>query len=179
MNDSAPGSRAVNALEIEDVFVVSTTMRIDRDFNPTEEIAELAIGQRVEVDRNVMHQLRTFKNGTDEVNFVRYFVEADLRVLKPGVKPDAGELKDSDVLAEMNFVFAADYRCPADVPKDHAALGAFSTNAAFHVWPYVREAVHNACARMRLPRVTIPMLKPSSEQVRLATGNSETAPKER
>ena len=59
MNDSAPGSRAVNALEIEDVFVVSTTMRIDRDFNPTEEIAELAIGQRVEVDRNVMHQLRT------------------------------------------------------------------------------------------------------------------------
>ena len=176
MTESNAGDRAVSALDIEDVFLVEAALKISRDFNPLEQFDELSVGQTVGVDSNVIYQMRKFGNNDEEVHVLRYFVTADVRVLKPGVKPDERELGESDYLAHMNFVFAADYRCPREAPSDQDLIGAFSKNAAFHVWPYLREAVHDACARMRLPRFTVPMMKPSPAQIRVADPTATVSP---
>jgi hypothetical protein len=53
------------------------------------------------------------------------------------------------------------YRCAAEALLVRDAIGAFSTNAQFHAWPFVREEIHAMCGRLRIPRLTIPMLKPA------------------
>jgi hypothetical protein len=89
-------------------------------------------------------------------------VTGEVRLLKAGVSAGTGEVADSDVFASIKLRFAADYRGAKDIIDDKDAINAFGKNALFHAWFYWREAVHEHAARMRLPRITIPMMKPQS-----------------
>jgi hypothetical protein len=165
VTELSPGTRAVNTLEIEDVFLVETHCWVQREFNSQALIPEVVFGIKSDVEPEVLIQERTPIAGGESFCVARYFVRADMRIVKPGVTGE--QLNDApkeDIWAEFRFIFAADYRCPKEFNQDLAAVGAFTRNAQFHVWPYFREEVHATCGRLRLPRVTLQMLKPDQAQ---------------
>lgn len=160
MTDVSPGRRAVEAYEIDDVFLMESDCRVQSSFNQTESITEMALQHRVSLGPSILHQVRTPTDGSEEMHIIRYLVTAELRVLRDGVPHDKPEVGEEDILAVLKLTFAADYICSKAAAEDGDAVRSFGRNALFHVWPYLREAVHAFGARMRLPRITLPMMKP-------------------
>jgi hypothetical protein len=160
-----PGARAVSAYEISDVFVVESDCWVDREINQTQQFPEIIYGHQSGVDPECLTQTRTPVGGGEPLYILRYFVHSEVRLLKPGTEPIEGrDPEKQELLAVLKFVFAADYHCSAEALEDQEAIGAFGRNAHFHVWPYLREEVHAACAKFRIPRITIPMIKPDQSQ---------------
>lgn len=168
MSDKSPGTRAVETFQIEDVFLVASECWVARDFNNQAPVEEFAVGHSTGVDKEVLIQVRTPVTGGPDLYVLRYFVNAEVQLLKPGIQPaaDVAAVREN-ILATLKFTLAADYRCPKEAIEDKEAIGAFSRNAHFHAWPYFREEVHAMCCRLRVHRVTLPMLKP--DQIRAAT----------
>lgn len=169
MSEPSAGQRAVAAFEIDDVFMVSSNCQLDRQFNQTELVTEVSFQHRVGLEPTIIGQTRVpHDEGEATVRIVRYFVTGEVRLLKPGVEiateagGESAEIPDSDLIATIKVTFAADYRCTEANHEDRDAISAFGRNALFHVWPYWRESVHDHVARMRLPRITIPMMKPGA-----------------
>jgi hypothetical protein len=161
VNTPSAGARAVTAHEIEDVVLIESACKVHREFNPTMVINDVAFAHRISIGEEVVTQTRTPVSEGEVYSLVRYFLNAEVRLLKPGAKPNPEAPSEDDFMASLNFVFAVDYRCAAEALLDRDAIGAFSTNAQFHAWPFVREEIHAMCGRLRIPRLTIPMLKPA------------------
>jgi hypothetical protein len=174
MSEPSPGQRAVAAFEIDDVFLVGSECQVDPQFNQTELITEVTFQHRVGLEPTIYGQTRVPNDENEApIHIIRYIVMGEVRFLREGVAASTEEVADSDVFARIKLRFAADYRCPKELTEDQDAIGAFGKNALFHVWSYWRESVHEHTARMRLPRVTIPMMKP-----RLASGEDSAPRKE-
>jgi hypothetical protein len=151
--------RAATTLEIMDVFLASTNCWVARDLNQTERHPDnLHSMHRIRVEENLVTQTRIPTDSRDQkLDVLRFFVDADVHIARPGIQFTDGELEDKDALAKLNLVFAADYRTSA--PPEAEALGAFTQNVIYHVWPYWRAAVHDLCGKLRIPSVTVPLLK--------------------
>jgi hypothetical protein len=108
----------------------------------------------------VLFQERTSTVDGSKLTIIRYFVNTDVRVLKPGISVENREPTDEELLAVIKLTFATGYSCPKEALQDRDAVSAFSRNAHFHAWPYIREEVNAFCGRLRIPRVMLPMLKP-------------------
>ena len=160
MTENGPGARAVAAAQIDDIFLIKSDCWVARDFNPSAQVSQFTYGHQSSVDLEVLVQTRTPLDGTPAFHILRYFVNADVRLLKPEVKIEAKEPAEQDLLAVLRFTLAADYRCPKELAEDKDAIGAFARNAHFHVWPYLREEVQSVCGRLRIPRITLPVLRP-------------------
>lgn len=160
MSKDSPGSRAVAALEIADIFLIEASSRVIHDFNNQAQLLDVDSKHSFQVESSGLHQTRTAQETGEEIHIIRYFVTGGLRMLKPDVPREKGEFIADDFLAEVHAKFAVDYSSPKGFEKDIDAVAAFSTNAQFHAWAYWREVVHSQLAQMRLPRVTIPMFKP-------------------
>ncbi|MGH8221175.1 MAG: hypothetical protein ACREUT_21795 [Steroidobacteraceae bacterium] len=158
--NASPGARAVSIYQIEDVFLLRSEVWVARDFNPFQPMPEFTFGHSSGVENECIAQERTDPSRAISFHILRYFVGAEIRLLRPGVELDKEEPAEGSILAVLKFTLAADYRCPKEALEDKDAIGAFSRNAHFHAWPYMREEVHAACARLRIPRITLPMLKP-------------------
>lgn len=133
---------------------------VSRDYNQSAPPSAFTFGQQSGIEGEAIVQERTPADGKPSIYVLRYFVDADIRLLKQGVNVSDREPVEDDFLAVLKFTLAVDYRCPQSLLGDKDAIGSFGRNAHFHAWPYLREEVHAACARMRLPRITLPMLKP-------------------
>jgi hypothetical protein len=167
----------LSKLELEDIFMVSSECRIAREYNQTDRSQpNLGTFQRMILDEQLYMQTRIPIGAPDErIQLLRFFAIGEVHVAKPGVKvPEVTAeaiaastavpmnvqwLKDEDKLASMKHVFAADYRCTDGKIPPMELLGTFANNVIFHAWPYWREAVHADCAHMRLPPITVPMLR--------------------
>jgi hypothetical protein len=161
-SESTPGARAVATCEIEDVFLVEANCRVEREHIPGQEIKEFACQHSLTIEDRVLTQTRTlvYPSGA-MVNVLRYFARGTVTILKPDSPvPETEEPPEDQVLAKLTHLFAVDYVCPPEFFQDHSAIGAFTKNAAYHAWSFWREAVLSDAARLRIPRVTIPMLKP-------------------
>ena len=162
VNEKSPGARAVEAFQIEDVFLVASACWVARDLNTQAPITEFAYGFRSNVETEVLVQERADASGENSFFVLRYYVKAEVRLLKPGIQASKPEdYADENTLAALQFTVATDYRGPQELVKDQVVIGAFSRNAHFHAWPYLREEVHATCSRLRVPRVTLPLLKPN------------------
>jgi hypothetical protein len=173
----SPGERAVAAYEIDDVFLVESTCRIETDFNQSQQFNETAILHRIKLRPNILLQSRTpLDTAQSTIYLIRYLVEGEVYFLKNDVKPipDAPEIPEGDTFGRILLTFAADYRCTKEQHEERDAISAFGRNAVFHVWPYWREGVHANAARMRLPHITIPMLKPPPRNQSDAEATSES-----
>jgi hypothetical protein len=165
MTETSPGARAVSALEIIDVFMVESNCHVARDFNQTEMMPRITFQHRLSPEREGIAQVRTAVDSGDEINVIRYFIDGGLRVLRPNTSTSiatANEVKAQDVLAEIVVKLAVDYTCPKAFLQDKDAIGAFGKNAVFHAWSYWRSLIHSFSDQMRLPRVTLPMLRQHS-----------------
>jgi hypothetical protein len=162
MTESSPGARAVSAVEISDVFLVESSCHIARDFNQMQAMPIVTFQHRLSPESEGIAQVREDLDSGDEVTVIRYFINGGLRVLRPNATADAassGDVKADDVLAEIAVKLAVDYVCPKTLLEDRDAIGAFSKNAVFHSWPYWRSVIHSLSDQMRLPRITLPMLR--------------------
>jgi len=174
---SSPGARAIEVLEIEDVFVVSARTDLNRDFNQTDRSHPfLQAMQRYRVEDKVLFQVRKPNIEPEEpFTLIRYFAIGEVHIAKPGTTFTSQftqeEISQEERLASIELVFAIDYKCKDKDVLSPEMLGAFSKNVVFHMWPYWREAIHAECARMRLPAITIPMMK----QGQLPPGGPPTA----
>jgi len=129
---------------------------------------------RHRVEEKIYRQERIPLDQPDsKVVIIRYFFVADHVIAKSSFDPKIEEVPEDQRLASMNFVFAVDYRCNVPDTPSGDMLGAFSRNVVFHAWPYLREAMHAECARMRLPAITLPMLKTTGPVVAKVTGAAQ------
>lgn len=172
MNAGSPGSRAVAAYELEDIFLVESRCEVNRDFNPTQVATEVGVQHRVTVDKSVLLQARSPVGGGEDIFVIRYLVAGELRSLMPDVPIDKVELSPSELMATIRLTFAADYRCSKEDFSDKDAIASFVRNVVFHVWPYWREAVSDFGARMRLPRTMVPMLKADASVAQRDSGSA-------
>lgn len=162
MSEPSPGARAVEAFEIEDVFLVASESRVARDLNPQAPILEFGYGFNGGIEPQVIVQQRGDAERATSIFVLRYYVNAEVRILKPEVRAAKQEdFTDENTMAYIRLVVATDYRGPEDLVRNPEVVGAFSRNAYFHAWPYLREEVHAMCSRLRVPRITLPMMKPN------------------
>ena len=169
MTEQSPGARGVTAFEIEDVLLLESDCRVAKDFNPQAPWGEMAtFAQRVSVAPEVIVQTRQGpQERSTPFNVVRYLFNVEVRLLKPDVQPlpEPENLTEDQIQATLRLLLAIDYRSKDDdQTKDPNVVGSFSTNAQFHVWPYVREEIHAMCGRLRIPRLTLPMLRTQPTQ---------------
>jgi hypothetical protein len=183
----------LSKLELEDIFMVSSECKIAHEYNQTDRsILNLVTVQRMSLEEQLFVQTRIPLGEKDaRIQILRFFAIGEVRVAKPGVTApvsrvgaiastpipigDVEWMRDEDKLASLRHVFAADYRCTDGKVPAPEHLGVFVNNVIFHAWPYWREAVHAECSRMRLPPITVPMLRQgknqfSSPQVLTSTG---------
>ena len=177
MSSANPGARAVEKLEIDDVFMIEALCEIDHDINPLEEQVEVTSFHRLVVEDQVVEQVRTTDpEGGSDIPFYRFFATGEVLILKKGVIPKEELPTKEELLARLKLGFAADYRCNEGEALSEEEMSAFRRNVAFNVWSYWREAVHNCCARMRLPKVTIPMYKPQGKTVKQVSSDVGDTP---
>jgi len=176
VSEESPGARAVKAYEVEDVFLLDLECSVSHDFNPLEQLPPITYKHSISLDQKVLIQTRTEPDGSNQVAVVRYFINSEVIVLKPG--SESHEHSDQPIpkdarMASMKFTLATDYMCPMNLAHDQDAILAFGRNAMFHAWPYVRETVHLSCEKLRIPRITIGMFKPDPKPIELS---DEVAP---
>jgi len=164
MTMPSAGEKAVSALEIDDVFLLRCDNFLDRLFNQTAPMPAINCINRLEIDQSVVWQTRQpLDKNSNQIHILRYLVIGEVFFLRESQPEEETEPRESNILAKISHTFAVDYVSPAAFLDDKDAIASFGKNAAFHAWPYWREAVHQCTARMRLPRVTIPMFKPTMQ----------------
>jgi hypothetical protein len=158
-----PGERAVQALELEDIFLLESDCKVKRDYNPTQIWTNMVCGHSMEIENTVMTQSRTLIGHSEPSLFlVRFIVTGTFKLAMPEIDElPEGDIPEDKLLATLRLVFAADYSCKASFFEDKEAIGAFARNVGFHTWPFWREALNQQAARMRLPKVLAPMNKPT------------------
>lgn len=162
MSELSPGARAVEAFEIEDVFLIESECRVARDLNPQALIVEFGYGFTGGIAPEVIVQRRGDADGANSFFVLRYYVNAEVRILKPEIHAAKQEdFTEENTLAFIRLLVATDYRGPEELVRNPEVVGSFAKNAYYHAWPYLREEVHAACSRLRVPRITLPMMKPN------------------
>jgi hypothetical protein len=143
--------------------LVQCSCHIARDFNQLEPRPVVRFQHRLTPESEVLAQSRKELNSANEMNVIRYFVDGGLRVLRPTAREvPTADVREEDILAEIVVKLAVDYVCPKELFGDQLAIGAFSKNAVFHAWPYWRSLIHLFSDQLRLPRITLPMLRQHS-----------------
>lgn len=145
---SAALQKAIDNLEIQDVYLRDLQAHCQPDFDPKYnagiESLEVQIKHLVK-----QSQLVT----VDSQQMLQVFVELGARWFDENEQEEAKAVK---VLIEAEFV--AEYLIKETLEKD--STDEFSLkNASYHIWPYWRELLTSQCARMRMPCVTVPAVQ--------------------
>lgn len=147
---SAELQKAIDALQIEDVYVRQLEARCVGDFDPKyfSDFGDLHLQYKHWVRESAVAE----EDEADD-RLLRVFLELGVRWIDP-----AEQVEEKSIRAFIEAEFVAEYRMVATLEKpsiDEFAL----KNASYHVWPYWRELVSTQCARMHLPRVVLPTMQ--------------------
>jgi hypothetical protein len=148
--------RAKRTLAIQDVYVGDAVLWANRkneqDLQLPNLLAQFKVGPSINIS---VDELQHPANG---IRFMaRYFIPTGLRILMPGTDPAKQNLIRDDLAVEIEATFVAHYAAVSQDQPDMAMLEAFNDNAVHHVWPYWREFLQAAAARLRLPPIVLPM----------------------
>ena len=134
-------SRIVSVVRIESVRLCEASFR--SPVRPSE-IAD-AIGVKASQDAAVAEL-----PGDDGLFLVRTNFSMEVR--------GAGD--EEELQAEVRGAFELSYRLPTEESFSSEELQAFArVNAVFNAWPYWRELVQTALARMSMPVLTVPVFR--------------------
>lgn len=140
--------KAIDALEIDDVYLREVTAHCADGFEPKySDYEALTFQTRHFVKQSSLVEL------DGERFLLRVFVDLGARWIDESSK-------DEQLLprAYIEALFVAEYRMQGRL--DQASIDAFCLqNASYHVWPYWRELLNSHCTRMHLPRVTLPTVQ--------------------
>lgn len=159
-----PHERALEALELEDIFVVELQCRAPRDLNQAAVHPDIRFQHRFAPQNTLLMQSRGNADSSDKILIIRYYIEGEVRLIKPETPSDRQEFTEDDILATIAGVVAVDYRSTKDLRDDEEAVAAFGSNVLFHAWPYWRNTVMGRAAEMRLPRLVLPMMRQAKKK---------------
>lgn len=153
MNDDL--QRAIDCLQIQDVYLRSAESRISEEFEPKydAELDALDVQFRHVVTHSSVLVLE--QDEEEPVSLFRVFIELGVRWL------DARQAETDDDIepkASIGGVMVAEYLMTEDPGKEGLKQFALR-NASYHVWPYWREYVMGQCLRMNLPKLVLPAVQ--------------------
>jgi len=154
---SAELQRAIDNLEIQDVYLRDLVASCSGDFDPKYDDGA------VQLDLQWMHLVRSSSIVEFDADhqLLRVFIRVGVRwVDSTSEESEQDDGKDDELLvrASIEAEFIAEYRITADL--EQACIEEFCLkNASYHVWPYWRELLSNQCTRMHLPRLILPAVQ--------------------
>lgn len=146
---SAELQKAIDGLQIQDVYLRGLVARCEGDFDPkyNANVESLAIQFKHHVKQSMVVEL----DGQERM--LRVFVDLGAR----WVDENAQDVADS-VLAVIEAEFIAEYAMKDLI--EQICIDEFSLkNASYHIWPYWRELLSSQCDRMHLPRAVLPTVQ--------------------
>lgn len=151
--------KVIEQVELVDIYLNDGSVKRDKNFDQGTVPANLQQQSKLSVSADI---LAGSANESD-VFLLRALVTAGVRYAeKPGSKENfegSGDTAGLAVLAEIEATFCALYRYKEDLSDDE--LNEFlSFNAVHNVWPFWREHALRVAAEAKLPRPTIPLMKP-------------------
>ncbi len=146
---SAELQKAIDNLQIQDVYLRNLVARYEGDFDPkyNADVESLVIQAKHHVRQSMVVEL----DGQEKM--LRVFVEMGTRWVDEKAQDEASSVK---ALIEAEFI--AEYTMKQMLEK--ASLDEFSLkNVSYHIWPYWRELLSSQCDRMHLPRAVLPTVQ--------------------
>lgn len=141
--------KAIDSLQIQDVYLRNLVARCEGDFDPKyySDLESLVIQTMHQVRQSMVVEL------DDQKNVLRVFVNLGARWMDEKNEDEAGSIK---ALIEAEFI--AEYTMKEMLEK--ASIDEFSLkNVSYHIWPYWRELLSSQCDRMHLPKAILPMIQ--------------------
>lgn len=137
--------QAINALQINDVFLRSSQATCADDFRPKyADFSALHLQQMHVVKQTALFEVK----GDGKLFHVHILLGTRWVQQTP-------QSTEPEVAALVEAEYVCEYRLHTDVAQE--ALDEFANqNASYHVWPYWREFLASQCERMRLPRLVMP-----------------------
>ncbi len=146
---SAELQKAIDSLQIHDVYLRGLVARCEGDFDPkyNADVESLAIQLKHHVKQSMVVEL----DGQERMLHV--FVDLGARWVDESSQDEASSIK---ALIEAEFI--AEYAMKEMLTQ--ACIDEFSLkNVSYHIWPYWRELLSSQCDRMHLPRAVLPMVQ--------------------
>lgn len=141
---SAELQKAINSLQIHDVYLRNFSAHCADDFEPKYHTVEPLTFQT----KHFVKQANVVELENAQ-RLLRIFIDLGARWVD-----ESAQEEEVSVKAFIEAEFVAEYSMPE--PLEQASIDAFSLhNASYHVWPYWRELLNSQCTRMHLPRVVL------------------------
>jgi hypothetical protein len=146
--------KAIDSLNIQDVFFVSSILELSDDFEPkyNSDIESLGIQFKHHVKKHLTFEV---EDGDVKEKIFRVYVELGARWV---IEQDEEKVGEPNVCAIVEGSVVAEYQMLGDLSDE--ALREFAlNNASFHVWPYWREYLMSQANRMNLPKTVLPAVQ--------------------
>ncbi|MEA3278871.1 MAG: preprotein translocase subunit SecB [Pseudomonadota bacterium] len=156
--------RAIESLEIHDVYLRSSESRLSEGFEPkyAPELETLDVQLKHVVTHS--NTLLLEEDEGEPTKLFRVFIELGTRWVDAR-GDESSDDDDARVKAKIEGIMVAEYRVEGDPGKE--ALKEFALrNASYHVWPYWREYLTTQCMRMNLPKIVLPTTQIAQNQRR-------------
>jgi len=141
---SAELQKAIDGLQIHDVYPRNLVARCEGDFDPK----YAAVDSLVFQTKHFVKQANVVEV-ENSGRLLRILIDMGARWVEERSQED-----EPIVHAFIEAEFIAEYSMRE--PLEQSSIDAFAlNNASYHVWPYWRELLNNQCMRMHLPRVVL------------------------
>lgn len=145
---SAALQKAIDCLQIQDVYLRDFAAHCNGDFDPkyTTNFDALVVQSKHFVKQSMVVKV-------NEQQLLRILVTVGARWVDDKLLDEAAAVK---VAIEAEFV--AEYAFQGALEK--SSIDEFSLkNVSYHIWPYWRELLSSQCDRMHLPKIVWPMVQ--------------------
>jgi len=150
--------KAINCLEIQDIYMKSSSSSLAEGPGP-KYINENDLNSELK-HKVIQCEIMTlnYKENSD-MKIFRVLIDFEARwVIHYDVSGKENNVDELDIRANIGASFLAEYLLKNNPGQD--ALNEFALkNAIYHIWPYWREYLMSQCARMNLPKVTVPAVQ--------------------
>jgi len=147
---------AIKKMELLDIYLNESKLSRDKDFDSGAPAQDLRQQNKLAVEADI---LGTEDNPDDQSGLLRALVTVGLRfVSSPDQNDDKANEKPA-VRAEIEAKFCALYRYSEEMTDDEIAEF-LRFNAVHNVWPFWREHALRVSAESKLPRPSIPLMRP-------------------
>lgn len=151
-------ARAIKALQIDDVGVVSSTATTHEDFDAKYQGQSETLAYQT---KQLLLQTEIAEVETAEklIHVFKAVIEFGIRI---GEKDELNSSKeDPKILASLECRMVAYYIItdPAIIDDIDAQTAFFKANVPYHLWPYWREFASSSLQRMNLPKLILPFMQ--------------------
>lgn len=149
--------KVIARLHVQQVYISALNLKVDPEFTPAAFADPTSSLYAWKTPGATMQEL-TDAEGR-QTRIVKFTFETNTKIAKNTTGkpfPDHYRPPESDVIAEIEATFVADYAISGDDELDQKGIQEFAQlNLPYHVWPYWREQLQNIATRALIP---IPML---------------------